>query len=373
MRIVRLGLVCLAASIAWTGCRAGEAEPAHAPELTVTVVHPVRRPAIRSLTLPGDVIGFNEAALYAKVTGYLERIDVDKGDWVQKGQPLATIEVPELLQKLKRARASRAVAKGAYQRLQSVWDSDHRLVARQDVDIAEGNYEQAQAEVEEFEALLSYSHIVAPFAGVVTARYVDPGALIEADGQTGTTGGDGGAGHGRSGKVPIVKVADIDRLRVYVYVPEAETSRVQRGMPATLRLREFPGREFHGTVARFAMSLELSTRTMLTEVDLDNPKHELYPGMYADVDLELERHPDALQVPVTSVEHAGQQGFVFAVRDGKLVKLPVETGIQGEELVEVTSGLDADAAVVTNPTPSLSAGAAVQAVIAETHTGAPAG
>ncbi len=123
-----------------------------------------------------------------------------------------------------------------------MWTTDRRLVAREDVDVAQGKFQQAQAEVEELEAMVGYTHIVAPFDGVITARYVDPGALIQASAHAASTGASGGS-------VPVVRIADIDTLRVYVYVPEEETSLIKRGMPATLRLREFPGREFTGRVA----------------------------------------------------------------------------------------------------------------------------
>jgi membrane fusion protein (multidrug efflux system) len=354
--IVALGTCILIGAIAVAGCGTPEADSAIAqapPRVTVTM--PERRDVTRTSTLPGDVSGLNEAALYAKVTGYLQRIDVDKGDWVKKGQTLAVIEVPELQQKLKRARANLDVKRVTYDRLNGVWTADRRLVARQDVDIAQGKLEQARADVEELEALVGYTTIVAPFDGVITARYVDPGALIQADAH-GTTSTPGG------GSVPVVRVADIDTLRVSVYVPEEETSRIRRGMPATLRLREFPGREFVGSVTRFATALDLSTRTMLTEVDLRNPAHELYPGMYADVTLELERHPGALSLPASAIGGAGDARFVYVVRDGALVKLPVTLGIADAGAVEVVSGLHGDERIVTTVTPALREGAEVQAI-----------
>jgi membrane fusion protein (multidrug efflux system) len=168
----------------------------------------------------------------------------------------------------------------------------------------------------------------------------------------------------------VVRIADIGTLRVFVYVPEEETSRIRRGMPARLRLREFPGREFIGTVARFATALDLSTRTMLTEIDLPNPTHELYPGMYADVALELERHRDALTVPATAVGGAGEARFVYVVRDGALTRLPVTTGISDAGSVEIVSGLRGDEQVVTSVSPALTDGGKVRAVVSGA-TGSP--
>ena len=341
------------------------AEPATERSLPrVAVIRPERGDVVRSITLPGDLIGRNQAQLYAKVTGYLRRIDVDKGDSVRQGQILAEIEVPELQQKLKRARANRDVRRITYDRLRGVWNTDRRLVAREDVDVARGEFDQAQAEVEELEALVGYTRIAAPFAGIVTARYVDPGALIEADGRGGGPGDRDGPNSGG----PIVALADTARLRVYVYVPEREVAAVRRGMAARLVLRELPGREFLGTVARFANALDFSTRTMLTEVDLENPQGELYPGMYADVTLELERHTHALEIPPTAVGSDRTSSFVLVVDGGTLVRVPVTTGIASPHLVEVTSGLSGSESIVRDLGPALREGDRVEMVAAGAAT-----
>jgi len=158
--------------LAVLGCDTGRAEaPRAVTPPSVTVVEAQRADAVRTITLPGDLVGFYEAALHAKVSGYLKRIDVDKGDSVTQGQVLAEIEIPELQQKLKRARANLEIRRLTRERLERVWTSDKRLVAREDVDIAESKFEQAQAEVEELEALVNYTRIVAPFDGVVTGRF----------------------------------------------------------------------------------------------------------------------------------------------------------------------------------------------------------
>ena len=365
MRDRVFGAACLMIVVVATciaGCGAREAQTAQqAPARAVAVVQPERGDVTRSVTLPGDLVGYYESALHAKVTGYLKSIAVDKGDWVKKGQVLAEIEVPELDEKLERARASLQVRRVTYDRLKNVWATDRRLVAREDVDIAEGKFLEAKAQVDELEALVAYTHIVAPFDGVVTGRYVDPGALIQASGH-----GDVSESSGtRAEAVPVVRMAAIDTLRVYVYVPEGESSLVRRGIPATLHLREFPGREFKGTVTRYATALDLSTRTMLTEVDLENPRHELYPGMYADVLLELERHSGVLKVPAAAVGSAGQDHFVYAVVDGRLVKRPVTLGLTVEGSVEIASGLTGDEQIVPSIDPGLNDGDRVRAVMAD--------
>jgi membrane fusion protein (multidrug efflux system) len=357
-----MGIVMLCAWCAGGafGCRAANGDPApHVVIPTVAVVQPRRTDTVRAITLPGDLVGYYQADLYAKVSGYLKRIDVDKGDAVHAGQVLAEIEVPELQQKLRRARANLEVKRLTYERLQHVWQSDKRLVAREDVDIAEGQFEQARADVEELEALIAYTRIVAPFAGVITGRFVDPGALIQVSGsQSGSA--PGASSPPKSGASPVVSMADLSKLRLYIYVPEAETSLIRVGMPATLTLREFPGRQFTGTVARFAKALDLSTRTMLTEVDLDNPKGELYPGMYADVTLELARHPNSLRVPVTAIGVEQGHNVVYAVNGDHLKRVAVQIGLSTPSEVEITAGLGGNEQVVKNFNPALNDGERVQ-------------
>ncbi len=312
----------------------------------VIVTKPERGVVERTITLPGDLVGFYQAALYAKVTGYLNSISVDKGDWVKAGQKLAVIEVPELKEQLARAQADLQVAQVTYQRLASVWKSDHRLIARQDVDIAFGKYQEAKASVDQLNALFSYTTITAPFDGMITERFVDPGALIHAGGQQSATAPTQGSPRPGGSAAPVVSLARLDKLRIYVYVPQAETDFIRQGMPATVTVQGLKGVKFTGIVARFSHSLDLATRTMLTEVDLDNPEHKLFPGMYANVTLTLERHADTLRVPATAL--GGKDlDQVFVVRDDKLDKVKVKTGISDARHAEIVSGLSSDDLVVT--------------------------
>lgn len=350
-------LICLAAVIAApSGCGGrAHAIPRRQPP-SVTVITPQRADAVATITLPGDLVGFYQAALHAKVTGYLKSISVDKGDWVKAGQVLAEIEVPELQQRLQRARASLKIRRVTHERLQHVWNTDKRLVAREDVDVAQGKYDEAKAEVDELEAMADYTRIVAPFNGVITGRFVDPGALIEARGgkfeSTETSMGGGTS-------APLVTLADINKLRVYVYVPEDQVSHIRRGMPATITLHELPRRKFTGAVTRFAPSLDLATRTMLAEVDLDNPQHELYPGMYANVTLELIRHRNALELPPTAVVVSPEGNYLYLVRQNKLDRAPVGVGIRTADYVEITSGIAPGDVVVNNLSPALIEGETV--------------
>ncbi len=334
----------------------------HVPK--VTVVHPSRGDMSRSITLPGDLVGFYQSALYAKVTGYLKSITVDKGDAVKAGQVLAVIEVPELDQQLSRARTNLEVQRITYERLAGVWKSDPRLVARQDVDIAKGKYDEAKANVDELLAMDSYRRIVAPFDGVITERFVDPGALIHAGGQQSVAAPMQGAARPGGSAAPVLSIARLDKLRVYVYVPQGQVGAIREGMPVTIDVQGLHGKHFSGTVVRFAHSLDLATRTMLTEVDLDNPGHELYPGMYAQVTLTLESHPDALRVPAGAVGGINHDK-VLVVKDGRIVEVPIAVGIVDNRYAEITSGLSKTSLVVNGFANTWAQGQAVKYELAD--------
>jgi len=361
------GTIALWILIAAAGCSHAPNNAADVSRRTVVVVRPQRGEMIRSITLPGDLVGLYQSTLYAKVTGYLKSISVDKGDWVKAGQVLAVIEVPELEQRLARARADMEVQHLTYQRLDQVWKSDPRLVARQDVDIAQGKYLEAKAQTDELEAMASYTKIVAPFDGVVTGRFADPGALIKAGGEQTTASPDQGSAHPSGGTSPVLSLALIDTMRIYIYVPQDSVTSIKRGMPAKLTLQDLPGRSFDGVVTRYANSLDLGTRTMLTEIDLKNPGHQLYPGMYANVTLELERHADALSLPESAIGDAQDERYVMIAQDGKLRKQDVTVGINNGKSAEIASGLSGGEDVVANPDPSITADEVVNVVQQKTQ------
>ncbi len=364
IRIMLVGVVLIAIAPAISGCRRDDDSAVVVPPPRVIVIRPQRGAAVRSMTLPGDVVGYYQSALYAKVTGYLKSIAVDKGDRVKQGEVLAEIEVPELRQRLDRARSNLQIQQLTYERLDRVWKSDPRLVAREDVDIAYSKFQQAQAKANELAALVAYTQIVAPFDGIVTERFVDPGALIKSGGQNTTTAPMEGTASAGGTAAPVVSVADIQKLRIYVYVPQDAVGYIRVGMPVIVGFQELPGRRYTATVTRFAHSLDLATRTMLTEIDIENSKGEIYPGMYANVMLELERHPNALKLPNSAVGDSAEGGhFVMAVRDGRLAEVPVRVGINTGIYMEITSGLSGDEQVVRALNPALSSGEQAHAVL----------
>jgi membrane fusion protein, multidrug efflux system len=375
-----VAVAAMAVAVGLAGCEQRAETKTIVAKPIVVVMRPQRADMMRSIDLPGDLVGFYEAALHAKVTGYLQTISVDKGDWVKTGQVLATLQVPELHSNLEQAQANLEIQRVTYNRLHQVQQTDPRLVAQEDVDVAFAKFQQAKATVRTLQTMVDYTRIIAPFDGVITGRFADPGALIRAGGgdigvnETSgviSSGATEGAGGHRSGGGPVLTMAKIDQLRVYVYVPEQVCSLIRRGTPAVLRFDEFPGRTFTGTVTRYANALDLATRTMMTEIDIENPSRQLYPRMYAHVTLELVRHPGALRLPIRAVGAIGESPFVFTIKEGRLVKTPITIGINDGQFVEVTSGLNGDEQVVAAMRPTLMNGEEVEWVLAGQGTTAP--
>src|SRR5579872_4491422 len=246
---------------------------------TVAVVHPQSEKPDEDLVLPGSLQAYEESPIYARTSGYLVRWYKDIGSRVQKGELLAKIDTPEVDQELNQTRAARQqtlaqleLAKISADRWENLRKSDS--VSAQEADQQTSGYKQAQANlaaadanVRRLEQLEGFKDVYAPFSGVLTKRNVDPGALINA-----------GAG-GRE----MFDIAKLDPLRVYVNVPQAYAPAIKDQMPATVTMQEFPGQKFTGTVIRTAQSIDLATRTLLTEVDVPNKKGELLPGSYGQV------------------------------------------------------------------------------------------
>lgn len=325
-------------SCCWCGCtrETPGAEQAKAEARAVQVVQPFRGEIARTVKLPAfRILAVQEATLYAKVSGYLKTLTVDKGDSVKEGQLLAEIEVPELLADQAEFKAETEVARTNYERMAQALQKAPDLVVPQTVDDLRGQWEIALAKLQRTETLLQYAQITAPFSGTITARFVDPGAFIPAA-TTGST----------PQTAAIVTLMDFSRLRVQVFTPEAEVPFIRDGTPVQVTVDESPGRTFRGSVTRFAYALDEATKTMLTEIELPNPTGELRPGMYANVQLEAERKHDALLVPVTAllVEKAGTS--VFTIENGAAKKTPVQTGFNDGTNVEILNGINPDEAVI---------------------------
>jgi RND family efflux transporter MFP subunit len=332
----------------------------------VAVVTPTRGAPQEEIVLPGTIQAFTDAPIYARTNGYLKRWYVDIGARVQAGQLLAEIDTPELDQQLLQARADLSTAQANARLAQTTAERYRDLiqsdsVSRQDLDNANGNLEareaaveSARANVKRLEQLQAFRRIEAPFAGVVTARNTDIGALIDSG----------------SNAKELFHVAAVNKLRVFVNVPQVYSRAARAGLSADLTLKEFPGRRFTGTLARTANAIEVASRTLLTEIDVDNPRNELLPGSYAEVHIKLPAATTTLQLPVDALIFKGDGLQVASVdAHNRVTLVAVTSGRDFGDMVEILSGLTGSERVISNPPDSLSSGDTVRVV---TQADAPA-
>jgi RND family efflux transporter MFP subunit len=348
-----------------------------APVAPTVVV--MRAPISNTLSIAGEFLPWQEVELHAKVAGYIRKINVDIGDHVRAGQTLAVLEVPELTAQVEgaaagilhsrdeiqraqnevtRAEAAHASLHAAYERLHQAAQARPGLIAEQELDNAYASDRTSEAQVDAAKSSLSaalqqlevskaahqqvtamqdYSHIIAPFDGIVTFRYADTGALI----QSGTS---------NVASMPVVKVAEVSVLRLRIPVPESIAAGVRVGDTAQVRVQA-SGEKFPGKVARFTGSLDRSTRTMQVEIDVPNKDYRLSPGMYADVTVEVQNSLNALTVPVTAVHrtNAGAAAVLVVDSSGRVQPRAVQTGVEDPTRVEIISGVnEGDQVIVGN-------------------------
>ncbi len=343
MKIWRGLLPASACLLVVVGCRnSDDIQKSQTPTSPIAPVAIVTRaPLTNTLSVAGEFLPFQEVELHAKVPGYIRHIGVDIGDKVRTGQVLATLDIPELTAQVQgadagvrqtqeqitraksevlRAQANYDAVHSAAQRLQQASDARPGLIAQQELDDALAKDRAGVAQVEaaksalsatqeqlgvsradqqHYSSLADYSRITAPFNGIVTWRYADTGSLIQ-------------AGTSNAGSMPVVKVAQVNVLRLRLPVPESLAAFVRVGDPASIRVQAI-GKTITGTITRNTGSLDPSTRTMQVEIDVPNAKGELTPGMYGDVTLNIRRTGDALVVPIQAVDRTGAQPFVMMV------------------------------------------------------------
>jgi len=348
------------------------AESKAVPVATAVVT---RQPIMRQMTLSAEFRPFEEVELHAKVAGFLREITVDVGDRVRKGQHLATLEVPEMNEDIAQAAAGRArseadvvrarvdlqraettakLAQLSFARLSAVLKSRPNLIAQQEIDEARTRADGAREQVEAARAALAasqqqvraaaagesrartieaYSRITAPFAGVITRRYVHPGAMIPA----GTA----------SQATPVVRLSNDERLRLVVPLPESAIPSVQLGSRVAVKVPTLK-QTFSGLVARFSNRVATSSRTMETEIDVPNPRRLLKAGMFAETEIVLERRNDALVVPQQAVVNLSTRPQVYVVDGAKRIAIKtVKAGIQSAEGIEILEGLAEGDIVIT--------------------------
>jgi len=328
---------------------------------SVVVVSPQRSAPSQEIVLPGNVQPFISAPIYSRTNGYLRRWFADIGAHVKKGQLLAEIETPEVDQQLQQSRSNLATAQAnlklaeiTKERYQGLLAS--HAVAQQDVDNAVGTYnanraivDANQANVKQLETLQSFERIYAPFDGIITARNTDIGALI-ASGNSGNV------------KTDLFHISQPGTLRVYINVPEQYSQAATPGLMAELTLAEFPGRRFQGKLVRTSDSINFDTRTLMAEIDVDNPSGELLSGAYAEVHLKLNGQTSSYLVPVSTLIFRSQGLQVAVVKNGSVSLTPVTPGHDFGDRIEIVSGLTGDESVIVSPPDSIVTGQKVQVV-----------
>jgi RND family efflux transporter MFP subunit len=326
---------------------------------TVSVVHPQHTAPSQEVVLPASVQAYMDSPIYARTNGYLKSWNADIGAYVKAGQLLAEIDAPEVNQQLRQSLADLATAEANVHLAQITADRYAGLlktdsVSKQDADNAESDYaakktvvQSSQANVKRQEDLQSFEKIYAPFDGVITARNTDVGALID-------SGSSGGA------RTELFHIAQPDRLRVYVNVPEAYSQAAKPGLMADLTLSEFPGRPFPGKLVRTAGSIDPASRTLLVEIAVNNPTGELFTGAYAEVHLKMPSPQASLILPVDTLMFRAEGLRVVVVNNGQAELRPITIGHDFGSQVEVVAGLTGDESVVSNPPDSIESGEKVR-------------
>ena len=360
-----LVLAVAAIAVAYTGISARRHDDEKLKQWTeeqaippVAVVTPQRGGETRELVLPGNVDAFYSAAIHSQVMGYVQEWRKDIGAKVHQGDVLAVVDTPELddriavaQSELAKAKANLALAKVTAAR----WDSLRHTaaVSQQEADEKDSDaraqaaqVDAAQSNVDRLKAQKAFSNIVAPFDGVVTARNVDVGSLVRADGVD---------------TPPLFTVADIHQMRVYVPVPETYAASLKDGMKATLELPEYPDRKFDATIATTSHAIDRRSRSLLVELIADNKDGALSPGAFARIRFELPPDPNTLTIPASAIVFRGDAPQVAAIgRDNRvsLKKVQIMRDLGTE--VEITGGLNQDERIVANPPDSIGNGEEVR-------------
>ncbi|MGA9472304.1 MAG: efflux RND transporter periplasmic adaptor subunit [Terriglobales bacterium] len=360
------GLVTFLTRRSETSALAKETDAAAIP--TVAVVQPTPETADNELVLPGNLLAYIESPIFARTNGYLLRWNKDMGSKVEKGELLASIDTPEVDQELSQARATReqiraalGLAKISADRWANLRKSDS--VSQQEADQQASGYQQAQANlaaadanVRRLEEMESFKNVYAPFSGVLTRRNVDPGALINSGAQA----------NGRE----LFDIARVDPLRVYVSVPQAYAASMKVGVKAAVTLQEFPGQKFSGTIVRTADAIDISTRTLNTEVDVPNKDGKLLPGSFGQVHFAVGNAVERITVPVNAMLFRAEGPQVAVVGpDDKVELRSIVIGRDFGTTLEVLGGIEASDHIIINPSDSLEAGQQVR--VADPSQGQP--
>ena len=312
------------------------------PLVQVAIAEPAK--PTRSVTLTGDVRAFREATLFAKVSGYVKMVNVDKGDPVREGEVLGVIEAPEVEQQVASKRADLDIKKITDDRYKALAQTG--VVSQQDRDRAEADVRIANADLLALKALRGYEVIHAPFSGVITGRHADPGALLQA-----ATSSDSA--------LPLVDIADVESLRIFVYVGQSDAVGIHEADRVEITSDDYPGKVIDATITRFSKDLDPRTRTMLTEIDIDNRATRLLPGIFVHVKFDVAQSP-GIGIPADALMLRGGASVVARVENGRAKFVTVDAGDSDGQTVRVRSGLNAGDRVVLHPGDDVVDGAQLQ-------------
>ncbi len=353
-------------------------KPEAAKIASASVVSVTRANLTSSLIVAGQFQPYQDVDLHAKVSGYIRKISVDIGDRVHKGEVLAVLEVPELQDQVQGAQAevrhsesqigkaqsevvsaesTHAALHAAYTRLEQAAKQQPGLIAEQELDDARAKDLESQAQIDvakaaleasrqqlgvsqansnRYKTLSDYTYIIAPYTGVVTMRYADTGSLIQAGTSSNTQ------------SMPVVRLAQSDLLRLRMPVPETDVPYITEGGLVRVHVQA-TGKDFTGKIVRFSRDLNSTTRTMITEVDVENPDLVLSPGMYAETSIALQHKDNTLSIPTQAVVESGDQKYVLVVnKQNRVEKRTVTVGIQTANRSEITSGLNEGDSVIAS-------------------------
>jgi len=344
-----------------------------AAQQTVEVVKVISKPVERTVRLPGEFMPYLGVAIHAKVTAFVDKVEVDRGSVVREGQLLALLDAPELtaqraeadakVQALESQRAEAeaklAAAESTYERLKAASATEgavagnELIVVGKETDAArsllraqESSVKAAQQSAASLKELESYLRVTAPFSGTITEREIHPGALV---------------GPGAGSSIPLFRLEQNFRLRLVVAVPESEVGGIARGAHVSFRVSACPGETFNGVIARIAESLDSKTRTMPVELEVANSQGRLAPGMYPDVSWPVRNKKPALLVPTSSIVSTTERVFVVRIRDGKAEWVNVTRGSPVDDLVQVYGPLNPEDQIVRRGSDEIREGTPVKA------------
>lgn len=334
------GIALLLVVVAWKLAGSGDSSgPRRTPSVIVQAEHPRYDTVYVKLDYTADVLPIQQANIYAKINGNLERIYVDIGQHVAEGQLLALIDTLELSQLARQAQATYENALRNYQRAKDL--ADQNLIAKQELDNTESTLKVEKANFEAASTRLHYAHITAPFSGYITKRLVDAGVNL------------------KSNDIALMTLMNIDKMKILVSVLEKDIPLIVQGKKGIVTVDAYPGKEFYGEVTKLSQAVDLSTRTMAAQIDVENPEHLLKPGMFASVTVLVDQRAGAVTIPLQALGKDDNGRYVFTVNGAVARKKVVKTGVEQKSRVEILSGISPSDSIITTGAQFVKDGASV--------------